>query len=63
MSSQNEHDYVDAAEFDDGNDYGDALVDDYQETEYDDLPLHADDLPYSDDDDGRWSPVSLYLIL
>ena len=61
MSSQNEYDHVDAAEFDDGNDYSDALVDDYQETEYDDLPLHADDLPYSDD--GWWSPVSLCLIL
>lgn len=49
MSSQDEYDYVDAAEFDDGNDYGDdygddysdALTDDYQETEYDDLALHA----------------------
>ncbi|KAF8920498.1 hypothetical protein BGZ52_011905, partial [Haplosporangium bisporale] len=58
MSSQDEYDYIDTAEFDDidnCDDYSDALVNDYQEKENDDFPLHADGPPY-DDDDGRRSP-------
>ncbi|KAI9237292.1 MAG: hypothetical protein BYD32DRAFT_436720 [Podila humilis] len=63
MSSQDEYDYIDTAEFDDidnCDDYSDALVNDYQEKENDDFPLHADGPPY-DDDDGRRSPTESLL--